>query len=86
MDINLSLAADLMMRGYTRLVTMLANVLEDAAKNGEASFSDSTLKPEAFVELLLASLNGLKKKAASTTEFRKQTKQVASIFLNSISV
>ena len=86
MDINLSLSADVMMRGYSRLVAILANELEEAAKQGEASFSNGALKPEAFVELLLSSLNGLKKKAASTTEFRKQTRQVASIFLNSIAV
>ena len=85
-DTNLSLATDVMMKGYTKLIESLASSLEEADKNGEISFDNASLKPKAFVELLLSSLNGLKKKAGSTAELRKQTKQVTKIFLSSLAV
>jgi AcrR family transcriptional regulator len=85
-DTNLSLATDVMTKGYTKLIEVLANSLDEAGKNGEINFSNASLKPKAFVELLLSSLNGLKKKAGSTAELRKQTKQVAKIFLGSLIV
>ena len=84
MDINQSLATDMMMEGYTRLVTTLANALSEAAAAGEVDFSNSPLKPKPFVELLLASIVGIKKKVSTTAEFRKKIRQVSLIFLLSI--
>ncbi|NKB33220.1 MAG: TetR family transcriptional regulator [Pseudomonadales bacterium] len=84
MDTSQSLAADVMMKGFSRLVTALASVLREAEKSGEASFQNTPLTPKSFVELLLTALGGVKKKAKTTAEFRKQTEQVAQIFLATV--
>lgn len=85
MDISQSLASDMMMKEITRLHSALASTLSTAEAAGEVSFTKSSLKPKTFVELLFASLGGIKKKATSTKEFRKLVKQVADVFLQSIS-
>ncbi len=84
MDINQSLATDIMKEGYTRLVNTLARELTEAEAAGEVDFSNSPLKPEPFVELLLASIVGIKKKVSTTAEFRKKIRQVSLIFLQAI--
>lgn len=84
MDTNQSLAADVMMKGFARLVTAFANELKEAEQNGEASFDNTPLTPKTFVELLISALGGIKKKAKNTADFRRQTEQVAQIFLSSI--
>ncbi len=85
MDTNLSLAADVMMDGYGKLVNTLTKEVKEAEKQGAVSFADTSLKPKPFVELLLASVNGLKKKAKSAADFRKRSKQLVEIFLRAIS-
>jgi hypothetical protein len=42
------------------------------------------MKPRAFVELLFTALNGVKKRALNTAEFRKLVRQLTEIFLLSI--
>ncbi len=84
MDTNLSLAADVMMKGFARLVSAFANELKEAEQTGEASFQNTPLTPKTFVELLISALGGIKKKAKNTADFRRQTEQVAQIFLDSI--
>ena len=84
MDTNQSQAADVMMKGFARLVTAFANELKEAEQNGEASFDNTPLTPKTFVELLISALGGIKKKAKNTADFRRQTEQVAQIFLSSI--
>jgi AcrR family transcriptional regulator len=86
MDINQSLATEIMKEGYARLVTTLATALEEAEQAGEVNFAEAPLKPRAFVELLLASITGIKKKVSTTAEFRKKIRQVSLIFLRAISV
>lgn len=85
-DVNMSLAADVMTKGHASLVNALAKLLSDAEKEGEVSFEKVAMSAKAFVELLLASVKGIKKKAGSKAEYRSQTKQAAHIFLNSIAV
>lgn len=85
MDINQSIAGDLMQKGYERLVDSLARALEESAARGEVAFSEVALKPNAYVELLMSSIGGLKKKARSTSDFRRRIKEVAGIFLTAIS-
>ena len=84
-DVNMSLASDVMMKGYANLVTALSKLLKEADGKGEISFANSSMSPKAFVELLLSSISGIKKKAASKAEYRKQTEQAARIFLQSVS-
>ena len=84
MDTNQSLATEEMMKGFSKLVTAFAKVLKEAEKSGEASFQNTALTPKAFVELLFTALGGIKKKAKSTAEFRKNTEQLARIFLQTI--
>jgi AcrR family transcriptional regulator len=86
MDINQSLATDMTKEGYTRLVTTLATALREAEAAGEVDFANSPLKPKPFVELLLASITGIKKKVSTTAEFRKKIRQVSLIFLQAIAV
>ena len=85
MDINQSLATEIMKGGYARLVGILATALEEAEQAGEVDFTEAPLKPKAFVELLLASITGIKKKVSTTAEFRKQIRQISLIFLRAIS-
>ncbi|MDC0220956.1 TetR/AcrR family transcriptional regulator [Gammaproteobacteria bacterium] len=84
MDTSQSLAADVLTKGFSKLVTAFSNTLKEAEKCGEANFQDTPLTPKSFVELLITALGGIKKKAKTTTEFRKQTTQVAEIFLATI--
>ncbi|MEQ8315026.1 MAG: helix-turn-helix domain-containing protein [Gammaproteobacteria bacterium] len=83
-DVNMSLASDVMNKGYASLVSSLAKLLNDAAKEGEVSFERMPMSAKAFVELLLASIKGIKTKAGTKAEYRKQTRQAAQIFLDSI--
>jgi AcrR family transcriptional regulator len=85
MDISQSLASKLMMKDIVRLHAALAKTLSDAEQAGEVNFENSPLKPKAFVELLFTGLNGVKKKASNTAEFRKMVKQLAEVFLQSVS-
>lgn len=85
MDISQSLASELMMKDIVRLHAALAKTLSDAEQAGEVSFDDSPLKARSFVELLFTGLNGIKKKASNTAEFRKMVRQITEIFLQSIS-
>lgn len=84
MDTNLNLATEDMMKGFSKLVTAFAKLLKDAEKAGDANFQNTPLTPKAFVELLFTALGGIKKKAKSTAEFRKNTEQLAQIFLRTI--
>jgi len=84
MDTNQKLATEEMAKGFSKLVTAFAKVLKEAEKTGEANFQNTPLTPKAFVELLFAALGGIKKKASSTTEFRKNTEQLAQIFLKTV--
>ena len=84
MDVNLSIAAEDMKQGTDRLIDQLARALKDAAKKGEADFSKASIKPKAFVELLMASIGGLKKNVASIHEFRRRIREVGGIFMKSI--
>lgn len=86
MDTNQKLATEEMMKGFAKLVNAFANVLKDAEQAGEASFQSSALTPKAFVELLFTALGGIKKKAKSTAEFRRNTEQLTLIFLKTIAV
>jgi AcrR family transcriptional regulator len=85
MDISQSLASELMMKDIVRLHAALAKTLSDAEQAGEVNLENSPLKPKAFVELLFTGLNGVKRKASNTAEFRKMVKQLAEVFLQSIS-
>jgi len=84
-DVNTSLAADVMTKGYASLIAALAKELKDAEKSGEVSFKNTPMSHKAFVELLLSSIAGIKKKAGTKAEYRKQTQHVAEIFLSGIS-
>jgi AcrR family transcriptional regulator len=85
MDISQSLASELMVKDIVRLHAALAKTLSDAEQAGEVNLENSPLKPKAFVELLFTGLNGVKRKASNTAEFRKMVKQLAEVFLQSIS-
>lgn len=85
MDISQSLASELMMKDIVRLHAAMAKTLSDAELAGEISFEKSPLKAKSFVELLFAGLNGVKKKARNTAEFRKMVKQLTEVFLQSVS-
>ena len=85
MDISQSLASELMMKDIGRLHAALAKTLSDADASGELSFANCPLKPRPLVELLFTALNGVKKKAESTADFRKMVQQVTEIFLQSLS-
>lgn len=83
-DVNMNLAADVMIKGHANLVAVLARLLTEAEKSDAVSFDNVSMTAKAFVELLLASIKGIKKKATSVSEYRNHTRQAAQIFLSSI--
>ncbi len=83
-DINQSIAADSMKVGRDRLLGRLAAALEEAEVRGEATFAHILLTPRAYVELFMASINGVKKAATSNKDFRRRLRQMGVIFMASI--
>ena len=84
MDISLSLASEIMTKKLTRFHAALTESLSEAEARGQITFARTPMKPRAFVELLFTALNGVKKRALNTAEFRKLVRQLTEIFLLSI--
>ena len=84
MDINQSIAADAMKVGRDRLVGHLAVAVEEAEARGEVTLGPIQLTPRAYVELFMASINGVKKTATSNKDFRRRLRQMGTIFMASI--
>lgn len=84
MDVNFSIAADEMKKGSEKLVGLLSDAIEDSISSGEVSFSETPMKPRAFVELLMSSIGGQKKTATSNRDFRRKIRDVGHIFMASI--
>lgn len=85
MDTNISLKNDRMQEGIESLLSMLSNALKQAEKSGEINFTNAPAKPDEFVALLFTAIGGIKQKAGTAAEFRKQVQQVTHIFLQMIS-
>lgn len=85
METNVSLKTDRMMSGLDRLFGMLADTLKQAEESGEVSFASSPTNAAEFVSLLFTAIGGIKKKASTAAEFRKQVQQITQIFLQTIS-
>jgi len=83
-DISLSLASEIMTKNISRFHVTLAKSLSEAEARRQIAFARTPMKPRAFVELLFTALNGAKKRAQNTAEFRKLVRQLAEIFLLSI--
>ena len=84
MDISLSLASEIMTKKLARFHAALTKSLSEAEAQGQITFARTPMKPRAFVELLFTALNGVKKRALNTAEFRKLVRQLTEIFLLSI--
>ena len=84
MDISLSLASEIMTKKLARFHTALTKSLGEAEARGQITFARVPMKPRAFVELLFTALNGVKKRALNTAEFRKLVRQLTETFLLSI--
>ena len=84
MDTSLSLASEIMTKNLARFHTALARSLSEAEASGQITFTRTPMKPKAFVELLFTALNGVKKRAQNTSEFRKLVRQLTELFLLSI--
>ena len=84
MDISLSLASEIMTKKLARFHAALTESLSEAEARGQITFARTPMKPRAFVELLFTALNGVKKRALNTAEFRKLVRQLTEIFLLSI--
>ena len=83
-DVNRNLAADIMTKGRADLILALVKLLKNADKSDEVSFQNISLTHKGFVELLLSSIDGIKKNSTSKAEYRKRTQQLMQIFLNAI--
>lgn len=86
MDANLSLKSDSMMDGVNLFIADLALSLEQAGKVGEIDLGKSPAAAEEFVALLFTSIGGIKKKASSGADFRRQVQQLTQIFLQTLSI
>jgi AcrR family transcriptional regulator len=84
MDISLSLASEIMTKKLARFHAALTKSLSEAEARGQITFARTPMKPRAFVELLFTALNGVKKRALNTAEFRKLVRRLTEIFLLSI--
>ena len=84
MDISLSLASEIMTKNISRFHAALAKSLSEAQARRHITFARTPMKPRAFVELLFTAINGVKKRAQNTAEFRKLVIQLTEIFLLSI--
>ena len=84
MDISLSLASEIMTKKLARFHAALTKSLSEAEARGQITFARVPMKPRAFVELLFTALNGVKKRALNTAEFRKLVRQLTETFLLSI--
>lgn len=84
MDISLSLASEIMTKKLARFHAAITKSLTEAEARGQITFARTPMKPRAFVELLFTALNGVKKRALNTAEFRKLVRQLTEIFLLSI--
>ena len=84
MDISLSLASEIMTKKLARFHAALTKSLSEEEARGQITFARTPMKPRAFVELLFTALNGVKKRALNTAEFRKLVRQLTEIFLLSI--
>lgn len=84
MDLNLSVASDDLVRGRDRLVGHIAASLEEALARGEIRFADASMTPSDFAQLLMFSINGMKKAASSVEDFRQKIRDVCAIFMASI--
>ena len=73
-----------MTKGRADLILALVKLLKKADKSDEVSFQNISLTHRGFVELLLSSIDGIKKNSTSKAEYRKQTQQLMQIFLNAI--
>ncbi len=84
MDTNISLKNERMTDRLEKLMTALVAELNKAEKTGEIQFSSAPGTPREFVELLFTSIGGIKKKATSGADFRKQVRQLTEIFLDTL--
>jgi AcrR family transcriptional regulator len=84
MDTNISLKNERMTDRLEKLMTALVAELNKAEKAGEIQFSSAPGTPREFVELLFTSIGGIKKKATSGADFRKQVRQLTEIFLDTL--
>ena len=73
-----------MTKKLARFHAALTKSLSEAEAGGQITFARTPMKPRAFVELMFTALNGVKKRALNTAEFRKMVRQLTEIFLLSI--
>lgn len=85
MELNQSVASDDMIEGRARLIGHLARSLSDARDHGEISFLPESIPAEDFADLLMHSVNGMKKAAVSVEDFRKKIRALCAVFMNALS-
>ena len=81
MDANISLKNEHMTDRLENLMSALVAELNKAEQAGEIQFSSAPGTPREFVDLLFTGIGGIKKKATSGADFRKQVRQLTQIFL-----
>ena len=73
MDVGESIASEHIRAGHEQLV-----------EGGEAALDDLDLAPAAFVELLLASVMGIKKTSPANAAFRRDVRAVGTVFMKAV--
>ncbi|WP_374127146.1 TetR/AcrR family transcriptional regulator [Sphingomonas sp. 28-62-11] len=82
MDLNNGAALQDMIDGRNRLIVYLSGAI--AAAQADAPLPGAAMPARDFAELLMLSINGLKKAASSIEEFRQKIREVSGIFMASI--
>lgn len=84
MDLNQGAAMADMIAGRNRLIGHLADALDAARVRGEVALPDPLAQARNFAELLMLTVNGMKKAATSIADFRQKIRDVCAIFMASL--
>jgi len=84
MDLNQGTALQDMIAGRNRLIGHLAAALDAARVRGEVALPDPLAQARDFAELLMLTVNGMKKAASSIDDFRQKIRDVCAIFMASL--
>jgi hypothetical protein len=84
MDLNQGAALQDMIDGRNRLIAHLAGAIAAAQAGTASPLPGAAMPARDFAELLMLSINGMKKAASSIEEFRQKIREVSGIFMASI--
>jgi AcrR family transcriptional regulator len=83
-DLNQGAAFDDMVKGRDRLIGHMAQAIEASLETDKGDLPGSGLIASEFAQLLMLSISGAKKSATSIEDFRQKIRDIATIFMQSL--